>query len=149
MLVDIAIRALSPAINDPTTAVQALDQIGDLLLRLGRCQLEVGAVPDARGKLRVIVPFPTWDNLLRLAFGEIAVYGATSVQVMRRMLALIANLDAAVRRSGGRRSASGTHICGGAWPRTFPTPSTRSAALSEDRQGLGVTRRTADASPRR
>src|SRR4249919_1494730 len=42
LLVDIAIRALSPAINDPTTAVQALDQIGDLLLRLGGRRLEIG-----------------------------------------------------------------------------------------------------------
>jgi uncharacterized membrane protein len=42
LLVDIAIRALSPAINDPTTAVQALDQIEDLLLRLGQRYLEIG-----------------------------------------------------------------------------------------------------------
>ena len=46
LLVDIAIRALSPAINDPTTAVQALDQIQDLLLRLGRRRLEIGAVRE-------------------------------------------------------------------------------------------------------
>jgi uncharacterized membrane protein len=149
MLVDIAIRALSPAINDPTTAVQALDQIGDLLLRLGRCQLEVGAVQDARGKLRVIVPFPTWDDLLRLAFGEIAVYGATSVQVMRRMLALIADLDAAVPSE--RRSALGewhAHLRRSVTA-NFPDAEYRSAALSEDRQGLGVTRRAGDASLRR
>src|SRR5690349_5198068 len=49
LLVDIAIRALSSAINDPTTAVQALDQIGDLLLRLGRRQLEIGAFHDDLG----------------------------------------------------------------------------------------------------
>jgi uncharacterized membrane protein len=39
LVVDIAIKALSPAINDPTTAVQALDQIEDVLLRIGRCHL--------------------------------------------------------------------------------------------------------------
>jgi hypothetical protein len=48
ILVDIAIKALSPAINDPTTAVQALDQVEDLLLRLGRADLETGRARDGR-----------------------------------------------------------------------------------------------------
>jgi uncharacterized membrane protein len=96
LLVDIAIKALSPAINDPTTAVQALDQIEDLLLRLGQRQLDIGAYRDNSGALRLVVPFPTWDDLLRLAFDEICACGATSVQVMRRMNALVADLAVAV-----------------------------------------------------
>lgn len=59
LLVDIAIKALSPAINDPTTAVQALDRIEDLLLRLGRRHLEIGAVRDSEGALRLVVSNPT------------------------------------------------------------------------------------------
>ena len=47
LLVDIAIKALSPAVNDPTTAVQAIDQIEDLLRRLGRSELEAGQERDA------------------------------------------------------------------------------------------------------
>jgi uncharacterized membrane protein len=66
LVVDIAIKALSPAINDPTTAVQALDQIEDLLLRLGRRQLDLGAFRDRQGRLRLVVPFPTWEDFLRL-----------------------------------------------------------------------------------
>src|SRR5205814_6517228 len=62
LLVDIAIRALSPAINDPTTAVQALDQISDLLLQLARRKLELGAYRDADSVPRLIVPYPTWDD---------------------------------------------------------------------------------------
>src|SRR4030095_12794112 len=58
LLVDIAIRALSPAINDPTTAVQALDQIEDLLTRLGHSQLDVGTVLDAAGRPRLVMPSP-------------------------------------------------------------------------------------------
>src|SRR5208337_252851 len=81
LLVDIAIRALSPAINDPTTAVQALDQIQDLLLRLGSRRLEIGELRDSEGKLRLVVPYPTWDDYLRLAFDEIRYCGARSVQV--------------------------------------------------------------------
>ena len=79
LLVDIAIKALSPAINDPTTAVQALDQIEDLLLRLGRRRLEIGEFRDRDGQLRLVVPSPTWEDFLRLAFDEIRYCGARSV----------------------------------------------------------------------
>jgi uncharacterized membrane protein len=141
LIVDIAIRALSPAINDPTTAVQALDQIGDLLLRLGRRRLEIGAFQDVTGRLRVVVPFPSWDDFVRLAFGEISAYGATSVQVMRRMHALIADLIAAVPLE--RRTALEewhTHLKRSVVV-SFANADDRTAALIEDRQGLGVSRR--------
>jgi uncharacterized membrane protein len=141
LLVDIAIRALSPAINDPTTAVQALDQIGDLLLRLGRRQLEIGALCDARGALRLTMPAPTWEDFLWLAFGEISIYGATSLQVMRRMHALVADLVEAVP---SERKAS-LHYWRMRLRRrvtaTFADADDRAAALMEDRQGLGVSRR--------
>jgi len=145
LLVDIAIRALSSAINDPTTAVQALDQIGDLLLRLGRRQLEIGAFNDDFGRVRVIVPFPSWDDFLRLAFGEISAYGARSVQVMRRMLALISDLSASVPPE--RRPALEqwqTRLRRSVVDNFFDAEQ-RTAALAEDRQGLGVTRRAAGA----
>ena len=140
LLVDVAIRALSPAINDPTTAVQALDQIGDLLLRLGQRQLEIGAFPDSDGKLRLVVPVPTWDDLLRLAFDEICSYGANSVQVMRRMNALMSDLIPAVPEA---RRAAIEH-----WDkrllaiiaRSFREGEERTEASQEDRQGLGVPR---------
>jgi uncharacterized membrane protein len=89
LLVDIAIKALSPAINDPTTAVQAINQIEDLLLRLGGRNLDVGCVNDARGTLRLICQMPTWEDYLTLAFDEIRQYGAGSVQVMRRLRAAL------------------------------------------------------------
>ncbi|HVG92690.1 MAG TPA: DUF2254 domain-containing protein, partial [Alphaproteobacteria bacterium] len=92
LLVDIAIRALSPAINDPTTAVQALDQIGDLLARLGQRRLEIGEFQDDAGSVRVVAEFPSWDDFLHLGFEEIRAYGAKSVQIMRRMKALVADL---------------------------------------------------------
>ena len=73
LLVDIAIKALSPAVNDPTTAVQALNQIEDLLRRLSTRDLEVGQVRDETGVLRLIFPTPTWEDFLMLAFDEIRV----------------------------------------------------------------------------
>ena len=95
LLVDIAIRALSPAVNDPTTAVQALDQIEDLLIRLSRCHLEGRVFRDVEGAVRLMVPSPAWTDLLRLALDEICACGATSVQVMRRMAALLSAVRAA------------------------------------------------------
>ena len=76
LVVDIAIKALSPAINDPTTAVQALDQIEDLLIRLGQRQLDIGHYRDDQGTLRLVVPFPSWEDFLRLGLDEIRSYGA-------------------------------------------------------------------------
>jgi len=70
LLVDVAIKALSPAINDPTTAVQTIDQIEDLLLRLGQSELDAGYVKDANGIIRLVVPMPTWEDYLSLAFDE-------------------------------------------------------------------------------
>jgi uncharacterized membrane protein len=92
LLVDIAIKALSPAINDPTTAVQTIDQIEDLLHRLGRCNLDVGYVTDGSGVVRLIFPMPTWADYLSLAFDEIRQYGASSVQVMRRLRSALVGL---------------------------------------------------------
>src|SRR6516165_5736439 len=136
LLVDIAIRALSPAVNDPTTAVQALDQIEDLLLRLGRRRLEIGTFRDAAGRRRVVVPFPSWQDFLQLAFGEISAYGATSVQVMRKMQALITDLIAALpleRR--GPLEEWHTHLKRSVVI-SFADADARTAALIEDRQGL-------------
>jgi uncharacterized membrane protein len=92
LLVDVAIKALSPAINDPTTAVQAIDQIEDLLLRLARVQLDDGAEADAQGVLRLTFPMPSWDDYLSLAFDEIRMFGATSIQVLRRLRSALTGL---------------------------------------------------------
>ena len=140
LLVDIAIKALSPAINDPTTAVQALDQIEDLLLRMGQRRLEIGTHRDSDGKMRLVVPFPTWDDLVRLAFDEICAYGATSVQVMRRMNALITDLAQSVpeeRRPTVKHWDSRLKVT---IARSFADSEERLEALEEDRQGLGVPR---------
>jgi uncharacterized membrane protein len=140
LLVDIAIKALSPAINDPTTAVQALDQIEDLLFRLGRGNLEVGVYCDGKDEVRLLVPSHGWEDLLGLALGEIAYCGATSVQVMRRMNALIQDLAASLpeeRRPALKHWRSRLRRL---VERTFADADERVEALKADRQGLGTTR---------
>jgi uncharacterized membrane protein len=141
LLVDIAIKALSPAVNDPTTAVQVLDQIQDLLLRLGRRRLEIGEFRDNAGKLRLLVIFPTWEDFLRLAFDEIQFYGASSVQVMRRLKALINDLIAALpeERRAALRYWEQRVIATVA--RSFPDMDEKLEASVEDRQGLGIPKR--------
>jgi uncharacterized membrane protein len=140
LLVDIAIRALSPAINDPTTAVQALDQIEDLLLRLGRHRLDVGAIRDRSGALRVIVPVPTWDDFIILAFDEIRFCGATSVQVMRRMRALAADLIQALPAERHPALAHYRERLDATIAQSFSDGEDKKDASVEDRQGLGTPR---------
>ncbi len=91
-LVDIAERALSPAINDPTTAVQALDRITDLLHRLADRPQPPGIYLDEQGQVRLVRPIPDWDDFVELAFEEIRWYGANSIQVSRRLESAIEEL---------------------------------------------------------
>jgi uncharacterized membrane protein len=67
ILVDIAIRALSPAVNDPTTAVQVLNYIEDLLLVIGRREAHGhGELRDPDGRLRVVFPVRHFEQYLDL-----------------------------------------------------------------------------------
>jgi uncharacterized membrane protein len=140
LLVDIGIKALSPAINDPTTAVQALDQIEDLLIRLGRRRLEIGAFRDPDGKLRVLMAFPSWEDFLRLAFDEIRFYGATSVQVMRRMMALISEMVSVLPEERHHALRHWHQRLQSTIERSFGDPEEKLDASEEDRQGLGSSR---------
>jgi uncharacterized membrane protein len=139
--VDIAIKALSPAVNDPTTAVQVLDQIEDLLLRLGRRRLKAGVIRDGKGNLRLIVPNPTWEDFLALAFDEIRTYGAKSVQVMRRMKALASDLISALPQERHPPLKHFQERLNSTIARSFEDLEERREASVEDRQGLGVPRR--------
>jgi uncharacterized membrane protein len=92
ILVDIANRALSPAINDPTTAVLALDQLNNLLRYLGKRRLDEGLARDANGTVRVVYGTPDWPDFVTLAVSEIRHYGQGSIQVDRRLRALLEHL---------------------------------------------------------
>jgi uncharacterized membrane protein len=92
ILVDIAIKALSAAINDPTTAVLAIDQLHRVLRSAGRRDLRADSVLGPAGKLRVIFRTPDWNDFVHLAFAEIRYYGASNIQIARRLRAMIINL---------------------------------------------------------
>ena len=93
-LVDIAERALSPSTNDPTTAVQVLDELHNLLRRLATRPLPDGDRRDAAGAVRLRLPAMSFAAYLHLALDEISQYGSESKQVSARVAALLDELAA-------------------------------------------------------
>jgi len=94
VLVDIALRALSPAINDPTTAVQVLDCEEDLLRMLVYRDLDAGEITGPHGRTRVLLALPGWDDYVALAVDEIVEAGAAQVRIRRRVEHLLRELIA-------------------------------------------------------
>lgn len=95
-LVDIAEKALSPGVNDPTTACQAIDVMHDLLRRLATRPLPTGRHADADGQVRLVVPQYDFADLLTVAVAEIWHYGQSSTQVPERLAILLSDLRSAV-----------------------------------------------------
>jgi uncharacterized membrane protein len=90
LLVDVAIRALSPAVNDPTTAIRALDEIEGVLRVAAAGRLGTVRFDFDPGTL--VLSRPSWDELVDLALLEIMQSGLGQVQVSRRLIALVDDL---------------------------------------------------------
>lgn len=93
ILVDIALKALSPAVNDPTTAVEALGRLGDLLILIASRQLPDGALRDDAGEVRFFYRTPSWDDYLTLALEEIRIFGAATPSVEQELRRLLQDLE--------------------------------------------------------
>ena len=91
-LVDIGCQALSPAVNAPTTAVQVLDRLTDVLGRIGMNPDPTGLFVDDHGVVRLAVPTLGWPEAVDLVFTELRTYGVGSPQVTRRLAASINEL---------------------------------------------------------
>ena len=94
LLADIALRALSPAVNDPTTAVQALDRIASLLRVLATRDLDIENIADGSGTTRVKLVLPTWDDYLAVALDEIIALPGLLPTVTRRLTRLLDDIAA-------------------------------------------------------
>jgi uncharacterized membrane protein len=92
VLVDIAAQALSPAVNAPTTAVQVLDRLQDFLRLMAARPWPSGIYADQTGRVRLLIPVRSWDQLVDLALTEITEFGAGSPQVTRRLADLLDTL---------------------------------------------------------
>ena len=94
-LIDIADRALSPGVNDPTTAIQVIDQLHDLLRRLAIRPLAPLRRTTSDGRLAVFVPTPDFENYLVLAIDEIARWGSDAARVQNRLRGMLRDLHSA------------------------------------------------------
>ncbi len=146
ILVDIAIKALSKAINDPTTAVLAIDQLHRLLRSAGRRNLRTDQILDRAGNLRVIFRTPKWEDFVHLAFSEIRFYGAENIQIARRLRAMIVNLTdtlPAQRHSALRKELE---LLDRTIEKLYILPEDLKLASIADLQGLGGSSRSAEPS---
>lgn len=137
IMVDVASRALSPAVNDPTTAVLAIDQIHRLLRYAGQKNLDNARVHDENDMLRLVFPTPDWDNIVELAATEVRQYGASSTQVVRRLRAMLEHLVdrlPAARLPPLQRELA---LLEQTVARSFPESEDRRRANIGDLQGLG------------
>jgi uncharacterized membrane protein len=110
ILVDIAIRALSPAINDPTTAVQSIDRIEALLIRLYERHPGSTYVVDSSDAPRGLIHAPTWIEYYDLASTEIRLYGSRAIQIQRRLRSMHRHLHDLAASDGFVRARIGVEI---------------------------------------
>ena len=108
LLADIALRALSPAVNDPATAVQVLDTTESLLQALVSRDLDVADVADGTGTVRVVLALPSWDDYLRTGLDDLIESASQSPMVLLRARTLLTTLLNAAPPARRRRSPSGS-----------------------------------------
>ena len=137
IIVDIGLKALSPAINDPTTAVLAIDQVHRLLRHVGGRKLRGTVILDDSGQPRVIFRTPNWEHYVQVACNEIRACGAHQLQVARRMRAMLENLRSTLPEY--RRPALQTELDLLDWAiqTHFTRPEELALARTPDRQGMG------------
>jgi uncharacterized membrane protein len=139
VLVDVAVRALSPAVNDPTTATQVLDHLEDTLLLIGRTPGLDGRweYRDEQQRLRLVMPSQRFEDFLALGVTEIREYGGASIQVMRRLRATLLELESSVLPEYAPAVAAELEklnvTAGAMWDGTPDAEISRRA----DRQGIG------------
>ncbi|MDQ3587829.1 MAG: DUF2254 domain-containing protein [Actinomycetota bacterium] len=137
MLVDIAIRGLSPAVNDPTTAAQALDRIEAMLIDLLARRPGPSYVVGPAGRVHGSVPGPTSAQYVELGLVEIRHYGAGSIQIARRMLAAHDRLRAIAPADARVVIDREARLLDADVRRAFPDAEEVAAAGLPDRLGLG------------
>lgn len=137
IIVDIALKALSPAINDPTTAVIATDQLHRLLRSVGRRNLRTEELTSRSGELRVVCRTPNWEDFVHLAFTEIRHCGAHNIQIARRLRAMIENLIETLLEHRHAALSQELMLLQRDIDRRFHHPEDRLLAQVADSQGLG------------
>jgi len=95
-LVDIAVRALSPGINDPTTAIQCLDHVTEVLVAIGNQHDPPNVLRDEGGEARVTVRLPTYDELVHESFRQVRQHASDEPVVLRHLARSLRTLELAL-----------------------------------------------------
>ena len=137
IVVDIAAKALSPAINDPTTGVLAIDQVHRLLREVAGRRLDTGHVHDDAGQLRLVFRTPDWEDFVGLAVTEIRHFGRDSIQIVRRLRAMLESLVDVVPAHRAVALRAELSILDRGLESDFRDPEDRKRAASGDSLGVG------------
>jgi uncharacterized membrane protein len=136
-LVDIAVRSIAQPFNDPTTTVQALHRLHDLLRLIAARPLPPGEHRDEDGVVRLIERTVSWDGYVRLAFDEIRLAGASEPQVTRKMCAALADLKSVAPPDRQEPLDRQLRLLSAAVRRAYDENEEIAAALTPDTEGIG------------
>jgi uncharacterized membrane protein len=137
-LVDVAIRSIySGPFQDPTTTVQAINAIHDILRRLARREFPSGHHLDDHGHLRLVERVMSWEGYVRLAFDELRLAGAGSPQVARRLRAALEDLRTVGPPERRPPLDRQLQLLDRAVRRSYDDDADIDAALVPDMQGIG------------
>lgn len=95
-IVDIALKAISPAVNDPSTGITCVDQLSRILIRFASREPPESLLYDPPGTVRVSIPWLGFERLVDSAFEQIRLYAKTDVAVSLRLLRALADIAATV-----------------------------------------------------
>jgi len=93
-IVDIALKAISPAVNDPSTAINCVDQLSAIMIRFASREPPEAVLYDPPGTVRVVIPWIGFDRLLEAAFEQIRMYSKPDVAVSLRLLRALGDIAA-------------------------------------------------------
>lgn len=99
-LADIALKGVSPSVNDPTTAVNAMEAMTSMLLRRIAAETPSRLRADEDGEVRLATVAPDIDDLVRLGFEQVRVFAAAYPVLSRRLIALLKAIDDAATSAG-------------------------------------------------
>jgi uncharacterized membrane protein len=102
-LVEVALRALSPAINDPFTAMAAVDWLGAALSRLAQEEFPSRYRYDPDGRLRVVADISTFGGITHTIFSRVRHYGGSSPVVLNRLLEAVSAFGPHIRDDADRQ----------------------------------------------
>jgi uncharacterized membrane protein len=137
MLVDVAQRSVSPVMADPTTAVQAIDRLHDLLRQLAERPFPSGCHYDEDGELRLVTPMLSWEGYVHLAVDELRHYGRESMQVARRLRAMLLDLLSVAPPERRQPLERQLRLLDSMAREMFDDADERRAAEEPDQQGIG------------